>query len=216
MENWMESMKENTNWYVVQVSTGSEHKLRDMIVKQLEQTGTPYEDCFVPMVEYVRKVDKKYETKERPMFPGYLFIISASTTQQVMHQATQEATQQATEEARQEDNADADKADNIQEIAAALKQVIGFTKVLGEGGAFIPLYPKEVEFLLGFSDNQHNVGMSCGFIENDKVTVTQGPLVGKEGCIRKINRHKRVAEVEVFFMGRATRVQVPLEIVTKR
>lgn len=184
MENLMECTKETTNWYVVQVSTGSEHKLRQLIVKQLEQTGVPYEDCFVPMVEYVRKVDKKYETKEKPMFPGYLFIISAG--------------------------------DNIQDIAAALKQVIGFTKVLGEDGAFIPLYPKEVEFLLGFSDNQHNVGMSCGFIENEKVTVTQGPLVGKEGCIQKINRHKRIAEVEVFFMGRATRVQVPLEIVTKR
>lgn len=188
---------ENTNWYVVQVSTGSEHKLRSMIVKQLEQTGIPYEDCFVPMVEYVRKVDKQYETRERPMFPGYLFIISAGAK-------------------TQEDDADAARKDNIEEIAAALKQVIGFTKVLGEDGAFIPLYPKEIEFLLGFSDNQHNVGMSCGFIENDKITVTQGPLVGKEGCIQKINRHKRIAEVEVFFMGRATRVQVPLEIVKKR
>lgn len=182
-------MTENTNWYVVQVSTGSEHKLRDMIVKQLEQTRIPYEDCFVPMVEYVRKVNNAYETKEKPMFPGYLFMISAQTEE---------------------------GADNIQSIAAGLKQVIGFTKVLGESQEFIPLYPREVEFLLGFSDTNHNIGMSCGFIENDKISVTRGPLVGKEGYIKKINRHKRIAEVELFFMGRVTRVQVPLEIVTKR
>lgn len=177
-------MTGNTNWYVIQVNTGNEHKLRDMIVQQLVQTNTPYEDCFVPMVEYVRKVDQQYEIKEKPMFPGYLFLISGP--------------------------------DNIQEIAACLKQVIGFTKILGESQEFIPLYPQEVDFLLGFSDNNHNVGMSCGFIEDDNITITEGPLVGKEGYIKKINRHKRVAEVELLFMGRTTRVQVPLEIITKR
>lgn len=194
MGNVTEPIKENTNWYVVQVNTGSEHKMRNMIVTRLEQTQVPYEDCFVPMVEYVRKVNGKYEVQERPMFPGYLFIISANAA-----------------------NANAaDAGDNIQDIAVALKQVLGFTKVLGEDGAFIPLYPNEVEFLLGFSDKQHNVGMSCGFIENDEVTVTQGPLMGKEGLIKKVNRHKRTADVEVFFMGRVTKVQVPLEIVTKK
>ncbi len=174
----------NTNWYVIQVNTGSEHKLREMIVKQLEQTSTLYEDCFVPMVEYVRKVNQRYETKERPMFPGYLFLISGP--------------------------------DNIKEIAASLKQVIGFTKILGESQEFIPLYPQEVDFLLGFSNSNYIVGMSSGFIENDNITITDGPLVGKEGYIKKINRHKRIAEVELLFMGRTTRVQVPLEIITKR
>ncbi len=173
-----------TNWYVIQVNTGSEYKLRNMIVRQLEQSNIPYEDCFVPMVEYVRKSNQGYETKEKPMFPGYLFLISGS--------------------------------DNIREIAAKLKQVMGFTKILGESQEFIPLYPQEVEFLLGFSDEKHNVGLSCGFIENDSITITQGPLVGKEGYIKKINRHKRIAEVELLFMGRTTRVQVPLEIITKQ
>lgn len=177
-------MTETTNWYVIQVNTGNEHKLRNMIVKQLDQSGIPYEDCFVPMVEYVRKSNEKYEIKEKPMFPGYLFLISDPI--------------------------------RIQEIAACLKQVIGFTKILGESQEFIPLYPEEVDFLLGFSDDKHNVGLSCGFIENDNITITQGPLVGKEGYIKKINRHKRIAEVELLFMGRATKVQVPLEIITKR
>lgn len=177
-------MIESTNWYVIQVNTGSEQKLRDMIVRQLERTNIPYEDCFVPTIEYVQKVNQKYVTKEKPMFPGYLFLISTP--------------------------------EQIQEVATCLKQVIGFTKILGENQAFIPLYPQEVEFLLGFSDSNHNVGLSSGFIENDNITVTQGPLVGKEGYIRKINRHKRMAEIELFFMGRSTRVQVPLEIITKQ
>lgn len=174
----------DTNWYVIHVSTGCEHKLRDMIVKQLEQTNIPYEDCFVPTIEFVQKVNQKYVTKEKPMFPGYLFLICTP--------------------------------EQIGEVATSLKQVMGFTKILGESQTFIPLYPQEVEFLLGFSDDNHNVGLSCGFIENDKITVTQGPLLGKEGLIKKINRHKRIAEVELLFMGRTTKVQVPLEIITKQ
>lgn len=177
-------MMETTNWYVIQVNTGNEHKLRDMIVKHLDQTQTPYVDCFVPVVEYVRKSNQGYETKEKPMFPGYLFLIS--------------------------------DPDSIKEIAACLKRVIGFTKILGASQEFIPLYPQEVEFLLGFSDNNHKVGLSSGFIENDEIIITKGPLVGKEGHIKKINRHKRIAEVELLFMGRTTRVQVPLEIITKQ
>ena len=175
---------ETTNWYVVQVNTGSEQKLRAMIVRQLEQTNIPYEDCFVPTIEYVQKINQKYVTKEKPMFPGYLFLIS--------------------------------DAEYIKEIAACLKQVLGFTKILGENQVFIPLYPQEVDFLLGFSDSNHNVGLSTGFIENDRITVIHGPLIGKEGLIKKINRHKRMAEIELFFMGRSTRVQVPLEIITKQ
>lgn len=177
-------MSESANWYVIHVSTGSEYKMRELIVQQLEKTDLPYEDCFVPTIEYVQKVNERYITKEKPMFPGYLFLIS--------------------EEAY------------IKDIASCLKRVVGFTKILGEQQSFIPLYPQEVDFLLGFSDSRHNVGMSSGFIENDRITVTHGPLIGKEGLIKKINRHKRIAEIELFFMGRSTRVQVPLEIVTKK
>jgi transcriptional antiterminator NusG len=45
--------------------------------------------------------------------------------------------------------------------------------------------------------------------------VTDGPLVGREGDVVKINRHKREAVVAIPFMGDVVRVTLPLEIVSK-
>jgi transcriptional antiterminator NusG len=56
---------------------------------------------------------------------------------------------------------------------------------------------------------------SIGFIENDKVVVTQGPLMGFESHIVYINRHKRSATLEIDIMGEIRSVQVSLEIVSK-
>ena len=57
--------------------------------------------------------------------------------------------------------------------------------------------------------------MSKGFIIGDAITVTEGPLKGYEGSIKKIDRHKRMAFVELPFLGKETRVRIPLEIVDK-
>ena len=42
---------------------------------------------------------------------------------------------------------------------------------------------------------------SIGFIEGDMVRITSGTLMGLEGRIKKINRHKREAIVEMEMMG---------------
>ena len=57
--------------------------------------------------------------------------------------------------------------------------------------------------------------MSEGVIENSKVRVISGPLVGKEGFIKRIDRHKRKAFLEMEMFGRVQKVQVGLEIVAK-
>lgn len=57
---------------------------------------------------------------------------------------------------------------------------------------------------------------SVGIIEGDKIVVTSGPLVGKGGCIKKINRHKHEAIVEMEVMGAVREVRVMLEVVEKK
>ena len=58
--------------------------------------------------------------------------------------------------------------------------------------------------------------MSTGIIEGEQVIVTGGPLMGMEGYIRKIDRHKRKAWVELEMFGRIQRVEIGLEIVEVR
>ena len=96
-----------------------------------------------------------------------------------------------------------------------LKKVVGLTKLIGTGREIVPLNEAEVEFLLEFGMEKQIVSMSEGIIENDKVVIITGPLKGNEGLIRKIDRHKRRAYLEIEMFGRKMETQVGLEIVAK-
>lgn len=73
-------------------------------------------------------------------------------------------------------------------------------RLLGnEENSFFPLTGKERDWFLSFMDGNHTVRMSEGYISGDKITVTRGPLMGFEGDIRKIDRHKRRAYIDVAY-----------------
>ena len=79
----------------------------------------------------------------------------------------------------------------------------------------MPLDEAEVSFLLEFGKEEQIVSMSEGIIEKDRVVITNGPLKGNEGLIRKIDRHKRRAYLEIEMFGRKIETRVGLEIVAK-
>lgn len=102
------------------------------------------------------------------------------------------------------------------ELFLELKKIPDLTKMLGKiDNEIFPLYDFEVEFLKSLSNERHVVEMSCGVIENDIVDITDGPLQGKEGIIKKIDRHKRIAIIEVELFGKTTIAKVGLEIISK-
>lgn len=107
-------------------------------------------------------------------------------------------------------------SDNPNELYLKLKEIPDLTKMLGySDNEFYPLYDEEVEFLKTFTNQEYIVEMSKGLIENDEIKITSGPLKGKEGIIRKINRHKRIAMIEVELFGKITQTYVGLEIISK-
>lgn len=103
----------------------------------------------------------------------------------------------------------------LERLFMNLKQVSGLTKLLGTGDDVVPLTEEEVEFLTAFGGEDQVVPISEGIIENSKVIVMSGPLAGKEGYIKKIDRHKRKAYLELPMFGRIQKIQVGLEIVSK-
>lgn len=107
-------------------------------------------------------------------------------------------------------------SDTPDRLFTELKKVNGLTKILTYGDDMIPLTEEEVAFLLRFGKEEQVVEMSSGIIEGNKVIVTDGPLKGLEGCIKKIDRHKRKAWLEVEMFGRMVEMTVGLEIVEKR
>lgn len=105
--------------------------------------------------------------------------------------------------------------DRPDDLHQSLKQVIGLTKLIGTGQEIVPLTEEEKNFLEELGGEEQVMAMSEGIIEGDQVIVTKGPLKGKEGMIRKIDRHKRKVWLEVKIFGKMQRVEAGLEIVAK-
>lgn len=93
-----------------------------------------------------------------------------------------------------------------------LKKVQGLTKLLSTDGEMIPLSGEKVEFLLRFGGEEQVVEISKGIFEGSKVKIISGPLVGKEGLIKKIDYHKRKATLEVDMFGRKQVIRLGLEV----
>lgn len=109
------------------------------------------------------------------------------------------------------------KTADPERLAARLRRVPVFMRMLGNDNSFTPLAPDEVAWLETFTTAKtHVVEMSQGVIEGDTVMVTEGPLKGREALITKIDRHKRLAYLDMHMFGRTKSVRIGLEIVRKR
>jgi len=105
--------------------------------------------------------------------------------------------------------------DQIEEIHYEQKRLPQLTKILGIGAEFIPLSDKEVEMLSKIEDERHLVKMSEGYIVGDQVIITSGPMQDMGGKIKKIDRHKRIATIQMEMFGRLMDVVMGLEIIKK-
>lgn len=106
-------------------------------------------------------------------------------------------------------------SEKMERLYDQLHGVIGLTKMIGTGREIVPLREEEIAFMQGIGGENQVVEMSEGVIEQSRVRITSGPLVGMEGLIRKIDRHKRKAWLELPMFGRVQTVQVGVEIVAK-
>ena len=108
-------------------------------------------------------------------------------------------------------------SDNVDLLIRLLRRVPEFTRLLRMGEGFVPLDDAEralIEMLA--SNEEHNVPISYGVAEGDKVRVTSGPLKGREGLIKEVNRKRSTALLEVSMFGRTLRAKIGLAIVAKR
>ena len=104
---------------------------------------------------------------------------------------------------------------HVEELYESLKDIIGSTRLIGTGEEIVPLSEEEVTLLLRLGKEEQLVELSTGIIENSQIRILEGPLVGMEGTIRKIDRHKRKAWLEIEMFGRTVEMQVGLEVIAK-
>lgn len=101
-------------------------------------------------------------------------------------------------------------------ITPTLKFFSNIYKILNYGdNTTIAVNESERLSLMKLYGRKHCIENSKGFVEGDKIKVLAGPLSGKESIIKKINRHKREAIIEIEIMGVIQKINVGLEIVKK-
>lgn len=105
---------------------------------------------------------------------------------------------------------------NPAKLKTALSRVPRFTRLLGNDDMFTRLDDREVAFINSFvQPGNRTVRMSIGIIEGDEIIVLDGPLKGRTALIKTIDRHKRLACLDIAMLGRKKTVKIGLEIIAK-
>lgn len=142
---------------------------------------------FVPMMKRIHHVKGKKVFIEKAMFPGYTFIES-----------------------------DINQNEFLINLNLVRQKYSKFIKVLKYSEHDVPaLRNEEEEYLKRILNKDKVMEHSIGFIEGDRTIITEGPLMGLENTIIKIDRHKRKAIIQVSLCNQLTNISVSLEIINK-
>ena len=105
--------------------------------------------------------------------------------------------------------------DMVDDLYEELRKVPKLTKLLGTDHTVTPISEREEKLIKSMTNKQHIAEMSIGYIEGDKLVIQEGPLVGMEAFVKKIDRHKRIAILTVTMFGNSTDVTMGLEVLRK-
>ena len=105
-------------------------------------------------------------------------------------------------------------SDDIEAFEKAIKRSTAFARLLGAERRAFALRPEEASFVHDFGGPSHVVGFSRGTIDNGRTIIDEGPLRGHVDRIKKIDRHKRIAYLDIGLLDQK-QVRVGLEIVRK-
>lgn len=176
------------NYSVLQVAPREEEKAEAHIRKILPKEL--YDQCFHPTRMMRKKFHGSWVDVREKLLPGYVFV--------------------TTEDAAA--------------FYAQLKKIPLLTKMLGRDlECFVRLQEKEEQWLdlllrqsTDAASGKNEVGLSqIDIREGNEIYIVSGPLADLRGMVRKINLHKRIAEVEVPFMNGNTVIHLGVEMVEK-
>lgn len=101
-------------------------------------------------------------------------------------------------------------------LEKALLKVPGKHFLLKADDIILTVNDDEKEFISRIAGRDNIVGLSVGYKEGDKIKIVSGPMLGLEGDIIHVDRHKRLVTINVPLFGRNVRTTLGLEVVYKK
>lgn len=143
--------------------------------------------AFIPKQVRIWKRNNNKIRKILPLFRGYVFI----ETNEALHNF-------------------------LTFLNIYVKPVKGFIRLLRyENLEVDTVLPHERAWIESYCDKQFVIEPSIAYIEGDRIVITEGPLMGHESEIKKVNRHKRTVEVELLMFDQIQRITLDCEVVSK-
>ena len=99
---------------------------------------------------------------------------------------------------------------DVNALERQLNLITEFHQLVRQGDAVATLTSEEVALIRALGGNDRTVAVSLGEIIAGELVVRRGPLVGLEGVIAKIDRHKRVAYLDPSAFPRISVPAVPV------
>lgn len=98
-------------------------------------------------------------------------------------------------------------------VCRELRKTPGRELLLGSEEFVATLAKREADFMERISDEDGEIGISRICIaDNGEVSYLSGPLANVGHMVRRINLHKRIAEIETSFMGEKRILYLGIEI----
>lgn len=104
--------------------------------------------------------------------------------------------------------------DDVKAVQERLKHSSSSIRFLGAERRVFALRAEEEAFIRDFGGTAHVIGMSRGVIRHGAMEIGEGPLRGRADLIKKIDRHKRIAYLDLGVLNQP-QVKVGLEIASK-
>jgi len=115
---------------------------------------TDGEEAFVPVTARRMKIQKWVQEVMAPMFPGYIFISTDDDT------------------------------GFFERLKSSLgKTIFRYVKLIRDNEYIIPLSNADEKIVTDLTDKEHVIRTSVGYLVGDRLTVTDGPLQGREGSV---------------------------------
>ena len=207
-------------YYVFFVGTEKESQIESFI-----RTFVPeelYTDCFHPLRHLRKKIRGELRDRYERLTPGYVFV----ERDRIEDFCTEAAKIPLFLKILGRDEEGWSEGDGDYFQALTERETDWLRRLMGQGSKGSVNNRAENERVgierarkcqIQFDKSSGNIGHTVelsqvGFDENDQVIILSGPLKDLQGQIKKINLHKRIAEVEMEFLGRKTLFHLGIEL----
>ncbi|MFF0826326.1 antiterminator LoaP [Brevibacillus sp. NPDC003359] len=176
------------SWYALFVETGKEDMVRNMILKFINESAIR---AIVPKRKLQERKQGRTNEIYKTMFPGYVFV-NTKMNEEIYY--------------------DLKRLPKYNRLLIRDKPRDQSNKNFHEVFRFSEIDEEEMTLILQLIGNEELIDYSTLYVENAKVIVCAGPLKGKEGLIKKIDKRKKRARIVLNILGNEVLLDVGIEV----